>query len=177
MILHVYYLIKNKQEDLLDPPVMYAITDDQAYANEFEETRNMSLFFHKVIKCKRKEGMKNMDRLKEYILTKTPLLTKNEFGGSYSVNILCTWREETKVFLKYNELYYDLIRPNLLISPRIFSDKIQSILKRINYLKYWDVKESEFNEYAMTQIDLSIKIDELVLYLKSYGWMMKHGKE
>lgn len=183
MKLFTYYLIKNVRNELMDPPVIYAITDNPEYAKLFEETRNMDFFYKKEITCTRKEGMRELDRMKAPMLTITGLKTSKDKIGSMTVNLVCTWEEERAIVLDAGSIYYQYVSDNLL-NPDIYSEKVNKYLETIDYQKTWRYKiiksdPSGLEEYMFSRDNylLSIDVDELMLFLKSYGWTMKTNKK
>lgn len=171
-MLHIFYLIKNRRGEVLDPPVVYAATDDSGLAKEFKQTRNMELFYYKKVKCSRKEVIENLDRLRGCKLTKTTFLTKN-FFGTKTVDVVVTWKEEQEIFLSSNKIYTNLISPSI-INPEIFNDNVYKFLDSITYTRLWRVKkESTINPFEEESSYLSLKYDELSIFVKSYGWLLK----
>lgn len=167
----------------MDPPVIYAITDNPEYAKLFEETRNMDFFYKKEITCTRKEGMRELDRMKAPMLTITGLKTSKDKIGSMTVNLVCTWEEERAIVLDAGSIYYQYVSDNLL-NPDIYSEKVNKYLETIDYQKTWRYKiiksdPSGLEEYMFSRDNylLSIDVDELMLFLKSYGWTMKTNKK
>ena len=175
-MLHIFYLIKNRRGEVLDPPVVYAATDDSGLAKEFKQTRNMELFYYKKVKCSRKEVIENLDRLRGCKLTKTTFLTKN-FFGTKTVDVVVTWKEEQEIFLSSNKIYTNLISPSV-INPEIFNDDVYELLESITYTRLWRVKkESTINPFEEESTYLSLKYDELSIFIKSYGWLLKKEDE
>ena len=171
-MLHIFYLIKNRRGEVLDPPVVYAATDEPDLAKEFKQTRNMELFYYKKVKCSRKEVIENLDRLRGCKLTKTTFLTKN-FFGTKTVEVVVTWKEEQEIFLSSNKIYTNLISPSV-INPDIFNDDVYKMLDSITYTRLWRVKkESSINPFEEESSYLSLKYDELSIFIKSYGWLLK----
>ena len=180
MKLYVFYMIRNVKKELMDTPIMYAITDDSDYAKAFERTRNMKYFYKKEIECSRKEAMKEMDRVRAPILTLATLKTQKS-NISTKVSIVCTWEEEQRVLLDAPSIYFNHVSKDV-INPEIFSDKVKHYLNTIDYLNTWKYRESKndpdtiVTEEFMFSSDnyiISRNIDELMIFLKSYGWMMK----
>ena len=175
-MLHIFYLIKNRRGEVLDPPVVYAATDEPDLAKEFKQTRNMELFYYKKVKCSRKEVIENLDRLRGCKLTKTTFLTKN-FFGTKTVEVVVTWKEEQEIFLSSNKIYTNLISPSV-INPEIFNDDVYKMLDSITYTRLWRVKkESTINPFEEESTYLSLKYDELSIFIKSYGWLLKKEDE
>lgn len=178
MKLYVFYMIRNVKKELIDTPIMYAITDDSDYAKAFERTRNMKYFYKKEIECSRKEAMKEMDRARAPILTLTTLKTQKS-NMITKVSLVCTWEEESRVLLDAPSIYFNHVSKNM-INPNVFSDKVKMYLDDIDYLNTWRYQESKndpiLTEEFMFSSDnyiISRNIDELMIFLKSYGWMMK----
>lgn len=171
-MLHIFYLIKNRRGDVLDPPVVYAATDSHELAKQFILSRNMELFYYKKVKCSRKEMIENLDRLRGCKLTKTTFITKNIFGTK-TVDVVVTWKEEQEIFLSSNKIYTNLIYPSI-INPEIFNDDVYNLLDSMTYTRLWRVKkESSINHFEEESSYLSLKYDELSIFIKSYGWLLK----
>ena len=129
MKLYVFYMIRNVKKELIDTPIMYAITDDSDYAKAFERTRNMKYFYKKEIECSRKEAMKEMDRARAPILTLTTLKTQKS-NMITKVSLVCTWEEESRVLLDAPSIYFNHVSKNM-INPDVFSDKVKMYLDRL----------------------------------------------
>ena len=95
------------------------------------------------------------------------------------VSLVCTWEEESRVLLDAPSIYFNHVSKNM-INPDVFSDKVKMYLDDIDYLNTWRYRESKndpiLTEEFMFSSDnyiISRNIDELMIFLKSYGWMMK----
>lgn len=158
----------------MDPPIIYAATDNEILAKLFMSTRNMNLFYYKKIKCNRKECVKLMDKMRGCILTETTFMTKSEFGKK-AVDIVVTWEEETRVLLSSQNIYLDSLIPTLM-NPDIFSEESKAVLKSIEYTKLWKVYRKQEELPFIDFSELALVYDELSIFIKSYGWTLKTDK-
>lgn len=170
MRIHTFHLVRNKSDTKIEP-TLYAVTTDKKLVKRFKESRNMKKFHYEIMEYDKLDGMKQLDSLKSYMLTEAHFVTKNIFGLETSVAVTCTWSEESDILLSSDSIYLNLVFPYVLKNPNIFNISSLYILDKVDYVKIWNIKRDNGNMFVDDTIPY--KKDELELFIKKYGWLLK----
>lgn len=161
---------------------LYAFTPEKESAKYFRKTRQMDLFYEKVLEMNREEYNEFCDDNKAYLLEYHTFNTKSIINNKYNVlmaYVLCT-TIESDCILYYKEDYV------LEILSDILTDEFTEILSKI---KFKDKIEKKLNDifllseimnkvYPLEDINYDLfVIDELSLYIKLFSNTLKTNKK
>lgn len=168
MKLYLFYLIKNSLKQEIDVPFIYAISDEKRLAKAFKKTRDMSLFHYKVIECDRNDGMRMIDSCKDCNIT---CASFSEISGT-KCDVICTWKEEREILLNQKSIILNLMSKSIL-DIRCFTKEGLKILNKSDYNRFYEAKRLRNSNLFLDFFDLDMTFDELLLFIRVYGWTLR----
>ena len=158
--------------------VLYAYTTDKNDAEMFENTRDMSLFYKKVLNLTESEFYRFSDDLTELTFYEATLMTKKKYNGierSQKTLVYCTMYEYIKITYTKSAIIRKVFRdltPEYISNGFLFNDNLRESL---NYLLYEDILEE-----SLMPLDDSLHfnydefiIDEFSLFIRLFSNTLK----
>lgn len=96
-----------------EKPILYGYTFDNDQAKDFRRFRNMKYFVEKVVEMTKEEKVNFEKRFRKYVIHPVTFETRseNDFGRRRAeITIPCTMIEEESVFLKIDQVFYEIGR-------------------------------------------------------------------
>ena len=159
---------------------LYAYTPAKESEIYFLETRNMDIFFEKIIEMDREDYEEFCENNKDQLLEYHTFVTKNIEHGVYkskSIQILTTLIESDHIIFYKEEIVMDMIS-NLFLYDMLDVRKTlpfkKSIKKVLN--EYFIYEELLYKVYPLEDMNYDkIFIDDLSLYIKLFSNTFKKG--
>ena len=193
MKIHYFYLVKkhiSKSEfpAIIDDMIidtysnectLYAYTPEKSSAEYFKKTRNMKIFYEKIVHMSREDYEEFADKHVEFCLEEYRFNTKRIRNGTiqaYQLCLLCTNYEHIHIMYFKSDIIRDMI---LKITPNKF-DLInfnESINNSLNTLLYRELMDEVLHPID-SDIELNydvFNIDEFLLYIRLFSNTFKSG--
>lgn len=178
----VFYLLPKYYEKFADSlPIIidtdtyvYAYTDNKDYADMFESIHNMNYF-------SRKKFNMSAEQVHDLTLTERNKYMKMQSyatrypKGVTSVDMVVTLEEKYAV---EEMLRSSIMRCSLkmdLENPNIFSDSMLPALKKLRYYNFWEYQEGCVEGSPFDSMTFCVSMDELYMYTKLFGILLKDG--
>ena len=193
MKFYAIYKIRRKDESLIELPSLFAFTNDKELFEEFEEQRDMSMFYVKRKEIDKKLYEKFLKENKAYELSYQDLYTKNQFDltKKTKVKILSTWKEVESTILNTDIIFKELTK-YIFPSVYTFNDKYLETLKILGFMDvckfvcgsfsentsvFFDGLRTNCDEYdewdRIDYCDPDIDYDEFALFMYFNGYTFK----
>lgn len=190
--LHLFYKVRSVDGDRLPSTDLYAFTDKDDLAEEFQSTRSNHVFYHKLIGFDDRKDLlhfiKNTDITKDL---STKRLVRSKFNTRlspfsnkiYKVPIVITAQEEWNIFVTSDKVQEELSK----LAKRNLHFVKDDYLKYLNDILYFQMYkyQSHTNFYFYSGIDTSYDettmysyhVDEYRLFLYLYGGTFQDSEE
>ena len=174
MKVYLFYRVATKTMNI-DPPSLYAFTENKELADKFELTRDMKQFYLKKVKMSEEEFTKFRYDFGHCNLRLSGFTTRIKDFGKDIVFLVTTELEEEQTYLKADNILKELAKYTLM-DGAYFNTDILKALNKLNYFalyKFYSMDEyylyNGFNPTEVNHFDLGIEYDMLNLFFYFYG--------
>lgn len=184
MTFYGIYLIRRKDESLIELPNLFAFTNKKDIYEDFISQRDMSKFYTKKKEITKELYQKFVKMNKSLELSYQELYTRNEFDPmkKTKIKVLSTWKEIESVVLKGDMIFKELTK---YITPSIYTLKESWLLSltNIGYMNVCRFVGQSFS-YEISPLfdgicngeyyeEPDIDYDEFALFMHFYGYTFK----
>lgn len=178
MKVYLFYRVATKTMNI-DPPTLYAFTENKELADKFELTRDMKQFYLKKVKMNEEEFNKFRYDFGHCNLRLSGFTTRIKDFGKDIMFLVTTEKEEESVYLRADDILKELGKYTDM-EAGYFNTEVMKALNQLNYYslyKFYSNDEnylySGINPIGVNHFDLNLTYDMLNLFFFFYGDTLK----